>query len=240
MNQKIPLLFIPGLAANHIMWRRQIEILSDIADCRVAPLPALDDLGAIAEHILDRAPEWFAMAGWSMGGYLCFELLRRAPERVLRLALLSTAPDPEMPKSSERRLASIRDSERRGFLAMARDTVPRFVHPDRRDSEKVIETMVTQALQVGEHAYCQHQRAMMKPRDYRDLLPDIVCPTTMVVGRQDTLTRVSTHARMARAIPNATLAVIEDAGHVVTLERPGETGAALRHWLVGKDQALAA
>ncbi len=240
MKSRTSLLLIPGLAANRTMWEPQIEALSDLVDCWVAPLPAWDDLGEIAEHILRAAPQTFALAGWSMGGYLCFEILRRAPHRVSRLALMSTTADPETATVTDRRRASVHEGEVRGFPPMIRDLVPRFLNPARVQDTDLVSRIVDQALEVGPEAYRMHQQAMVVRPEYRTLLPEIDCPTTVIVGRQDALTRVSAHARMARSIPQAHLEVIENSGHIVTLEQPEATSTVMRHWLTDRDRAIAA
>ena len=231
MTGKLPLLLIPGLAGNKTMWEPQIRGLNDIADCWVAPLPATDDLGTMAQYILAEAPDRFALAGWSMGGYLSFEILRRAPDRVLRLALMSTTAEPETDEISQRRRASIAAAERDGFLSEIRSLSPRFLHPERRRDGVIVELMVRQAFEIGPEAYRRHHLAMMKRPDYRPLLPHIGCPTLVVGGRQDYVTRATSQARMARGIPAAKLVLLERCAHMVTLERTHETVQAMRHWL---------
>ncbi len=240
MAERLPLLLIPGLASNEIMWQPQIKGLSDVADCHVASMPAYDDLGAITEEILSKAPNRFAVAGHSLGGYICFEILRRAPERVLLLGLFSMTAEPESREASRRRLAAIEVAKRRGFPTMAYNTIPRFLHPERREGGAVFDSMLKQALEVGEDAFCQHTYAAMKHRDYRDLLAGISCPTMILVGRQDVVTRPTEVARLAHEIPGSVLKVIEHSAHMITLENPDSTNRAMRHWLAGAERAMAA
>jgi pimeloyl-ACP methyl ester carboxylesterase len=240
MACKLPLLLIPGLAGNKTMWEPQIQGLGDLADCWVAPLPAWDDLGDMAQYILTEAPPRFAVAGWSMGGYLAFEILQRAPERVIKLALMSTTPEPETGEVSKRRRASMVAIEDGGFLAEIRSLSPRFLHPERRRDGVIVELMVRQAFEIGPEAYRQHHVAMMKRPDYRHLLPKIQCPTLVVSGRQDYVTRSTAQARMARGIGRSKLVQLERCAHMVTLERPVETVRAMRQWLRQGQRAMAA
>jgi pimeloyl-ACP methyl ester carboxylesterase len=240
MTGKLPLLLIPGLAGNKTMWEPQIQGLSDIADCWVAPLPATDDLGTMAQYILDEAPARFALAGWSMGGYLSFEILHRAPDRVLRLALMSTTAEPETDEVSKRRWVSIAAVERDGFLTEIRSLSPRFLHPETHRDGHIVELMVRQAFEIGPEAYRQHHLAMMNRPDYRPLLAHIDCPTLVVGGRQDYITRTTSQARMARGIAAAKLVLLERCAHMVTLERPDETVQAMRQWLCDDRRTLAA
>jgi pimeloyl-ACP methyl ester carboxylesterase len=232
MHKELPLLFVPGLACNRTMWAGQIGALSDLTSCWVAPLPAYDDLRAIATDILRDAPAQFALAGSSMGGYLCFEILRLAPERVAKLALIGTTADPELPDTTERRWRMIRNSEKRGYLTMWREFIPRFVHPSRSEDPVLIEALMKQAFEIGHYAFRQHQIAMMKRRGYLDLLHTIDCPTTILVGDGDILTPIDTHETMARSIPDSRLTVFSESGHLLSIERPAETAAALRDWLL--------
>lgn len=240
MQRKIPLLLIPGLASNRRMWVPQIEGLSDIADCWVTPLPAVDDLGVIADEILADAPDRFAVAGHSMGGYLCFEVYRRAPDRVTHMCLMSTTADPETPGAAERRRASIADIARDGFLPTIRGIIPRFVRREERNGGPVFEAMLKQAYEVGREAFCRHQRASLARTGYRDLLPAIRCPVLVVGGRHDVVTRVSSQAKMARAIPDAAFATVARSAHMVTMENPRQTNTLMRHWLIADVAALAA
>ena len=240
MHKDNALLFIPGLACNRAMWTDQIDALSDITNCWVAPLPAYDDLEAIALDILDDAPDRFALAGSSMGGYLCFEIFRMAPQRVTKLALIGTTADPELPDTTSRRWHMIDKSEARGFLTMWREFIPRFVHPDRLDDSELIEALMKQAYEIGHYTFRQHQIAMMKRPGYLDLLGEIRCPTTIMVGDDDILTPVDTHENMAREIADATLTVFPNSGHLLSIERPAETTAALRQWLLRDSMQAAA
>jgi pimeloyl-ACP methyl ester carboxylesterase len=240
MPKKIPLVLVPGLIANRRMWDWQIDTLDDIADCWVAPLPAMDNLGAIAEEILALAPDQFAVAGWSMGGYLCFEMLKRQPERILKLALMSTTASAETRQMSLRRRLMMRDVRQAGLLETTRKTMPRFLHPARRDDDALIEFLIKQAFEVGPYTMHHHQTAMIKRNDYRHILADIACPTLIVAGDADEVTPVPEHQALAAGISHARLVVIEGAGHMTTVEQPERTARALRSWLTGQTNALAA
>jgi pimeloyl-ACP methyl ester carboxylesterase len=239
MSGNIPLLLIPGLVSTRLMWEEQVDGLADIADCWVAPLPAYDDLGEIAEAILADAPLKFAVAGHSLGGYLCFELYRRAPERILALGLFSTTCDPETDQVTARRKTMIETAEQQGFLAMIRASTPRFVVQNTR-GQKVASLMERQAFEVGHRAFLQHQKAATRRPDYRDLLNQISCPTLVLAGKKDIVTRPSVQRRMAKSIPNAVFHVIDDAAHMMTMEQSGQTTFLMRNWLGVEQRAIAA
>ena len=97
--KKTPFVLVPGLLCDALLWRPQIEGLAELADCWVADHTRHETMADIAEAILADSPfDSFALAGLSMGGYIAFELMRRAPNRVRKLALLDTVAAPDTPK----------------------------------------------------------------------------------------------------------------------------------------------
>ena len=239
MQNRTQLLLVPGLSSTRYLWQNQIEGLEDIADCWVTPLKASEDLGDIAEEILADAPPVFALAGYSMGGYVCFEMFRRAPHRILRLGLFATTPYPERPAMARRRHMMVKKSET-GYMAMWREVLPRFVAPSRSNNREFIERMARMAYEGGATAFRAHQMAAAKRRSHEDILSQIRCPTLVMVGSSDALTSVDEHRAFAAQIADAEVAVIADAGHLAPLEQPDATTAAMRAWLTREPLALAA
>ncbi|MCP5367414.1 MAG: alpha/beta fold hydrolase [Hyphomicrobiales bacterium] len=229
---RIPLLLLPGLLCDAALWRHQVAGLADVADCTVPDLTRDDSLTTMAERVLaDYAPPRFALAGLSMGGYLAQEIMRRAPHRVDRLALLDTTYKAD---TAERR------ANRRGLMELAgmgrfRGVTPRLMplllHPDRQDDTALTDTVMAMADAVGMDGFLRQQQAIMDRADGAWDLPRLQCPVLVLCGRQDALTPLADHQEMAAMIPNATLVVVEDCGHLSTLERPDEVTAALRAWL---------
>ena len=240
MPTKLPMLLIPGLTCNYMLWRQQIDDLKDVIDPWVAPLPPLDDLGEMAETILIGAPETFGIVGHSMGGYLCFEILRRAPERVRCLGLFATMAGQDTRSTTARRLDSIHEAETAGMVSVMHTISRRFLAPSLRDDQAIVNTMVKQGYATGSWAYCQHHRAMMKRPDYTAILPRIRCPTLVLAGRHDVVTRVSVQRDMARRIPGAQFLVLENSAHMMMFEEPHATSATMRRWLTGEGLAVAA
>jgi len=238
--KKPQLLLIPGLAANHRMWEYTAHELSDSFHCITASLPAMNNLGDIAGHILKRIQGNFSVAGWSMGGYLAFELMRQVPQRIDRLALLSTSAHPEARDVALRRRIMIREAESKGYLNMIRQVTPRFLHPETVESGLVGQLMIKQAAEVGLDAFCVHQKAMMTRPDNRALASTIQKPVIVMVGSGDIVTPVSGHEELAAMIPEAELIKVPDAGHMITLENPSVTTNVLRRWLTDKEAAIAA
>jgi len=228
---KTPLLLVPGHLCDAAMWAHQTRHLADLADMTVASTLGGNSLALMAGAILAKAPQRFALAGLSMGGALCFEILRQAPGRVARLALLDTMAAPNTPPQIERRHRHM-DFMRTGrFDRVVDEFKPMLVHPDRLADAPLMEALDAMLRRIGPQAGHDQQQALLDRIDYQPLLPGIAVPTLVMCGRQDALTALAQHEAMARAIPGARLVVIEDSGHMTTMERPQAVTAVLRYWL---------
>jgi pimeloyl-ACP methyl ester carboxylesterase len=231
MSDKTPLILLPGLLADAALWRHQIDTLSDIADITVADLTREEQLGPMARRILTTAPESFALAGLSMGGYLAFEIMRQAPERVRRLALLDTSPLADSDEQTTRRRSLIDLARKGDFNGVTQRLLPLLIHPDRIRDAVLSRAVIEMAGRIGRDAFIRQQTAIMNRPDSRRDLGLIHCPTLVLCGRQDGLAPLAVHADMVAALPNAALVTIEDCGHLSPLERPHAVSAVMRYWL---------
>ncbi|MFO1349584.1 MAG: alpha/beta fold hydrolase [Gammaproteobacteria bacterium] len=225
------LLLLPGLLCDRALWRHQIDYLADRADIVVADMTRADTMVEMARSVLAQAPPRFALAGLSMGGYCALEILRQAPQRVERLALLDTTARLDTPEQSQRRRDLMVLSERGEFKGVATWLLPLFIHASRLDDKALVDEIVAMTRRVGPEAFLRQQRAIMSRPDSRPHLPAISCPTLVLCGREDMLTPLAVHEEMAAAIPGARLVVIENSGHLPTLEWPQQVTQALRAWL---------
>ncbi len=185
----------------------------------------------MARAVLDAAPERFALAGLSMGGYVALEIMRVAPARVTRLALLDTSARPDTPEQTEARRELIELSQKGRFDEVPGRLLPNVVHPDRLDDERLSSVVFDMAHTVGPEAFVRQEEAIIGRPDSREDLPAIACPTLVLCGCEDALTPVYLHEEMASLILNSRVRVVEECGHLSTLERPEEATAALREWL---------
>jgi pimeloyl-ACP methyl ester carboxylesterase len=230
--RKTPLVLVPGLLCDALLWRPQIEGLADVADCWVADHTRHETMADIAHAILADAPfRHFALAGLSMGGYIAFEIMRRAPERVRKLALLDTVASPDTPEKTEGRRNLMALAERGKFVGVSNSLIPLFIHPSRVADAGLTALIRTMARNIGRRGFLRQERAIIGRVDSRPFLEAIACPTLVLCGREDVVTPLAAHEEMARAIPGTVLEVIEDCGHLSTLERPTEVNAALARWL---------
>ena len=231
MVKKTSLVLLPGLLCDRELWRRQIESLGDVASPWVADLTLDDSMAAMARRVLAAAPPDFALAGLSMGGYCALEIMRQAPARVTRLALLDTGARADSPEQTARRRGLIELAEKGDFKGVTPRLLPLFLHPDHLKDADLTGRVTAMAHRVGKDAFLRQQKAIMGRIDSRPYLARIACPTLLLCGRQDQLTPPALHEEMASLIPGALLEVIEDCGHLSAMERPDAVDAAFRIWL---------
>lgn len=227
------LILIPGLICTAELWEAQVAALADLAEITVADHRQHDSMAALATAILEQAPERFALAGLSMGGYIALEIMRQAPDRVERLALFDTNARADTPEQSERRRGFIALAERGRFLGISPRMIHDLVHPEHASDRRIANTIVRMARETGREAFIRQQTAIINRIDSRPYLSRISCPTLVACGRDDKLTPLELHEEMARMIRGAELRVIEHCGHLPPLEQPEETTRILRDWLQG-------
>ena len=233
MAEKIPLVLLPGLLCDEKLWAPQMQALSDMADCQVADLTRHESVTEMAAAALAEAPEKFALAGLSMGGYVAQEIMRQAPERVLKLALLDTSPRADSEEQMLRRRGLIELAQKGRFKGVTPRLLPLLIHPDRQQDEKLTAIIFAMAENVGMDGFIRQQKAIMGRPDGRADLAKIKVPALVLCGRQDALTPLDIHKEIAAGIAGSRLVVVEEAGHLPTLERPAEVNMAMREWLRG-------
>lgn len=227
-----PLVLLPGLLCDALLWSPQIEGLADVADAWIAAPTQQSSIDELARDALAACPfERFALAGLSMGGYVAMAMWRQAPQRVERLALLDTNALADTPEASANRRALVARSQAEGMAAVADALLPRLVWPQ-APRHAVLQAVVrTMARNVGAEAFARQQAAIIGRPDRRDMLRGVACPTLVACGAQDLLTPPALHEEMAALIPGARLEVFADCGHLAPLEQPARVNEALRSWL---------
>lgn len=230
MTARAPLLLLPGLLCTARLWQAQIDALGDIAQPQVADLTQDDDVGAMAERALANAPDRFALAALSMGGYVAFEILRRAPERVTRLALMATSARPDSPERAQQRGRGIAAIGRGRFVGVTAQLLPNLVHADHIDGP-IGEIVQSMAREVGADGYLRQQAAILGRPDSAPLLAGIDVPTLIVVGEDDRLTPPAEAEAMHAGIADSVLHRLDTCGHLPPLEQPARASALMREWL---------
>jgi pimeloyl-ACP methyl ester carboxylesterase len=231
MPQSLPLVLVPGLLCSARLYAAQIAPLWLAGPVTIADHRRDADMADIAARILSQAPPRFALAGLSMGGYIAFAMMRLAPERIGKLALLDTSARPDMPESKAGREKFIAMAEA-GKLSVVVDALtPRFLHRSRQNDEGLKQVIRDMAAETGAEAFVRQTKAIMSRQDSRPLLPEIGCSTLVLVGEGDELTPPELAKEIAGGISGAKLVVVPGCGHLSTLEQPGAVNAALLGWL---------
>ncbi|MEO0617044.1 MAG: alpha/beta fold hydrolase [Pseudomonadota bacterium] len=220
------MVYLPGMMCDARLWTPQTDAL---------PYPALhadttraDNFADMAAQVLEAAPPEFALVGLSMGGILAFEVWRQARERVTHLALLDTNPYAEAPERQSLRLEQIDIALSGGLRTLAVESMkPLYLAESQRDNEALLNLLLDMALTLGPEVFERQSIALRGRADSAATLPTIECPTLVLCGAEDKLCPVGYHQFMANAIPGARLEIIEDCGHIATLEQPAAVTAAL-------------
>jgi len=233
MTRGDPVVFLPGMMCDARLFAPQIAGLGRDRVVSAAPITQGERIEDIASGLLDHLPRRFALAGLSMGGIVAMDILRRAPDRVTRIALMDTNPLAETPQSSagyEPLIAKLRA----GMVADAVGMVlGRNVLAPGTGRAEVLAQVVEMAGALGSDTLVRQVRALQRRRDYQAVLRRCQVPALVLCGAADGLTPPRRHELMAGLIPGADLCVIDEAGHLPVLERPAATTEALRAWLDG-------
>ena len=213
------LLLLPGMMCDERLWSEQIAAIS--VPVQVADTTRADNFGDMAAQALAAAPPEFAMAGLSMGGILAFEIWRQAPERVTHLALLDTNPHPEAPNKVSTRLEQLAAAASGKLEKLVVESLkPLYLAEKNREDEKILTTILDMALELGPDVFERQSLAVMNRSDSVPTLATISCPTSVICGREDAICPVVFHELMAREIRDANLVVIDDCGHMSSMEQP--------------------
>jgi pimeloyl-ACP methyl ester carboxylesterase len=231
MDDTMPILLVPGLVSSPRIFAPVVPALWRLGPVTVANHIRDDNIGAIARRILAEGPPRFALAGHSMGGYIAFEIMRQAPDRVAKLALINTQARADTPEATERRRGMMARARSGQYRAVLDELFPGFVHPSRRDDAGLRKLVYDMGDDVGVEAFIRQQTAVMSRPDSRPTLAWIKCPTLVLTGDEDHTIPNSLSAEMADGIPGAKLVILPDCGHLPQPEQPKTTADALVEWL---------
>ncbi|MDB5819683.1 MAG: alpha/beta hydrolase family protein [Rhizobacter sp.] len=236
MTPKIPLILIPGLAADATLWQGQIDglgpLLEDRHPVRVTDVIARFETHAeMASALLAEHPGPLILAGSSMGGIVAMEVMRQAPERIVAWALLGTtarADTPEMKVIREAAFALIRNGQ---FEKVILDNVPVSFHESRLHDQPLIDVLLGFLRRSGPDQLISQNIATMARPDSRPMLASVTCPTLVMCGDSDRVTPPELSREIASLVAHSQLEFVKDCGHLLTMERPAEVNAVLLQWL---------
>jgi len=234
--QAEPLLLVPRLMCDHTVWEPLLPALTAGRACTVVDHGMADSLPRMAQQLLDTAPDRFAIAGHSMGARVALEVLRLAPARVTRVALLDTgyqarASGAAGEEEARKRHALLALAREQGVRAMATAWVQGMVHPARLGDASLIEAILTMFERKSADVFACQISALLARPDASVVLASLQVPTLILCGRQDGWAPVAQHEAMQRLAPGSVLNVVEDAGHMAPMERPEAVTGALVDWL---------
>lgn len=226
-----PLVLLPGMMCDGRLYGPQIKTLGRDRAIHLAPISSQDTVESMATEVLASAPPSFALAGLSMGGIVAMEVVRRAPDRVTRLALMDTNALGETPAYAAAREPQIARVMAGSLVEVIREDMrPDFLAPG-PGRQAVLDLVMDMALEMGEGVYLRQSRALQRRPDQQGTLRKLKIPTLILCGEYDALCPVARHQFMADLIEGAALNIVSEAGHLPTLEQPKAVNAALKQWL---------
>lgn len=220
----LPLIWLPGMMCDQRLFRAQTQVLGG----EVIVSSAHSSIEDMASEVLKLAPEHFALVGLSMGGIVAMEVIRQAPERVKKIALLDTNPCAELAEVSASRFPQM-DLVKDGYLRDVMDKVVLNYHSKKPQSE-VTGLCIDMAIDLGPEVFLNQSIALKNRRDQQDTLRKIDIPTLVLCGAEDKLCPLERHYLMNALIKSSKLVIIENAGHLPCLQQPLLTTEAIKNW----------
>lgn len=223
------LLFLPGLICDARVYAPQTAAFADSR--AVDGYGMADTLEEMARIALDQAPDRFDLFGHSMGGRVALEVYRLAPERVRRLALVSTGVHPVGEGEPEKRGALKAIGHEHGFEALVDHWLPPMIAEANRDDPAIYPPLKQMNLDQGQAVFDAQIHALLSRPEVESLLPQIACPTLVMTGEKDGWSPPAQHERIAEAIPQAETVIAPGAGHMIQYEAPEAVNDAIADWL---------
>ncbi len=231
MTESVATVLIPGLLTSPRLYAAQLPQLWKFGPVMIADNTRDDTMFAIAQRVLAAAPSRFALVGLSMGGHIAFEIMRQAPERVAKLALLDTTARADIPEQSELRRSQSALAQSGRFEELHALLLPSLVHRDRQNDTELSDVVRLMMQEVGPEGFLRQQNAIINRADSRPTLARIHCPTMVLVGDADMMTPPDRSVEIVNGIDTAHLVVVPDCGHLSTLEQPEQVTQALAEWM---------
>ena len=225
------LILIPGLLNDADLWRDQVKDLADVTRPEVADITQGESLEEFAKGVLEEADERFALAGFSLGGIVAQEIMRRAPERVTHLALMDTTMMPDNSERAAERTRLVDATRTKGkFHGFGERLLRSYLAPENLTNVEITDRVRAMTKRLGPDVFLR-QSKIPRP-DNRANLGEIRCPTLVLCGEHDTWTPPELHRDMAIAIPSSTLVIVPGSGHLTPMERSKDVSRALRTLLL--------
>ena len=235
MSDKPVLFLLPGLMCDEAVWEDQEKALAPHADIMIPVFRGFNSLKAMAQHVLDMAPERFSVAGHSMGGRVAWELMEMAGNRIDKFAVLDTGVHPVKPEEPKGRQVLIDKAKVEGLQAVADAWIKPMVHPDRHRDKELLESINAMILRNSVDDFLGQVQALLGRRDQAPILSQIEQRVLLVVGDEDTWAPPEQHQAIAEQLRRSHLVVVSDAGHMTTMEKPAEVSTILLEWFTNNE-----
>lgn len=226
-----PLLLLPGMMCDDRLFALKTATFSASMPVINIPLVGHDNFKDMAEQVLENAPNKFALAGLSMGGIAAMEIMRLAPHRITRLALMDTNHLPDSPERRAVRDVQIAKVQGGGLFDIMRNEMKPNYLANGSDRTDILELCMVMAQALGPDVFINQSKALQSRRDQTKVLEQINVPTLILCGREDKLCPVEKHKMMQSLIVGSELSVIDRSGHLPVLEMPDITNQLLQNWL---------
>lgn len=230
-DTRCPLVLVAGQLMTEQLWAPVLPLLPADIDVRFADIGQDDSIEKMAERLLDTMPPLFDLAGFAMGGFVAFEVLRRAPERVRSLMLMSTLAEADTEVQRERRRGYSKLVEAGSFDDVVEQRIPILLNRDAQENKAIVVTIQAMAQATGAETFLRQQTAILDRIDSRPTLAEIDCPTLVIRGNDDGITSENHQRQMTDTIPGSDAMCIADCGHTIPLEAPVHTAQLITDWL---------
>ena len=223
---------VPGMMCDERIFSPQIEELSKNLEVTVADISSFPTVRELASDLLKKAPKSFSLLGHSMGGIVAMEIYSQEPNRIEKLILMDTNPKAELDEVKLKREPQIKDVREGKLLEVMRDEMKPNYLAESENKSSVLDVCMDMALSLGPDVFINQSRALQKRENQLNTIQSINIPVLIMCGSEDKLCTVERHEMMHNMISDSDLKIINNAGHMPTLEQPRETTEVLKEWLM--------
>ena len=229
---KYPLVFIPGMMCDSRLFQPQISEFSKQYLVCIAPVSYSDSIEKISFEILRQLPPKFTLIGLSMGGILAMEIIKKEPERVMKIVLMDTNFKSETSETKSKRIPQIKLVNEGKLEAVMKKQIMQNYLIKNKKNQKILELCLKMAKELGKEIFINQSKALAARKNYKEILKKIKVPSLIICGRYDRLCPIEVHREMESLIKYSTLEIIPDAAHLPTLEQPSYLNKILKEWLL--------
>lgn len=223
---------VPGMMCDERIFSPQIEALSQNLEVTIADISNFSSVRELASDVLKKAPKKFSLLGHSMGGIVAMEIYSQEPNRIEKLILMDTNPKAELDEVKLKREPQIREVNNGKLLEVMRDEMKPNYLAESENKRSVLNVCMDMALNLGPDVFINQSRALQSRLDQQNTIQSIKIPVLIMCGSEDKLCPVERHEMMHNMISDSDLKIINNAGHMPTLEQPRETTEVIKEWLM--------